>query len=121
MSSTEQIRRTRRRHQRIEVLAPIGARLLDLEVSGQLRDVSEGGFSLGTDEPVSLDVPHLVLFTLADGWSTVLLACARHEGPGHDCAHVTGFEFADADDSMTRQAIAELLDHVTVLAAPSAD
>ena len=116
MSSTEQIRRTRRRYQRIEVLAPIEARLLDLEVSG--RDVSEGGFGLGTDEPIALDVPHLVLFTLADGWSTVLLALARHEGPGHDCAHVTGFEFADADDPMTQRTITELLDHVTVLAAP---
>lgn len=118
MSSTEQIRRTRRRYQRIEVLAPIEARLLDLEVSGQVRDVSEGGFGLGTDEPISLDVPHLVLFTLADGWSTVLLAFARHDGPGFDCAHVTGFEFADIDDPMTLRTITELLDHVTVLAAP---
>jgi len=117
MSSTEQVRRTRRRHQRIEVLAPIEARLLDLEVSGQVRDVSAGGFGLGSDEPISLDTPHLVLFTLPDGWSTVLLAVACHEGPGDDCAHVTGFEFADSDDPMTQRIITELLEHVTVLAA----
>ena len=118
MPSTEQVRRTRRRHQRIEVLAPIEARLLDLEVSGQVRDVSEGGFGLGTDEPIALDVPHLVLFTFADGWSTVLVACARHEGPGPDCAHVTGFEFADRDDPMTQHTINELIDRLTVLVAP---
>ena len=121
MSSVSQIRRTRRRHQRVEILAPIEARLLNLEISGQVRDVSEGGFGLGSDEPVLLEVPHLVLFTFADGWSTVLMACARHSSPGDDCAHVTGFEFEGTGDPMTRRTITELLGRVTVLAAPSAD
>ena len=121
LSAAGPIRRTRRRHERVEIVAPIEARLLDLELSGQVRNVSEGGFSLGTDEPVEFDKPHLVLFATADGWSTTLTVIARHAGPGADCAHVTGFEFTDKHNPKTGRAITELLDRLTVIAAQKED
>ncbi len=91
------------------------ATLVAQDLPVRIRDVSSGGFSVETMEPVPTGATEPVRFTAADDWTAILeaksLHCRPSVSPNGLPLFVTGFVFADPD--ATAPSIVTLLEKVT--------
>jgi hypothetical protein len=88
----------KRRSQRIDVRDRLQARVVTLGVHAVVRDISLGGFSLESDEPLPGGV-HVVRLHEGERWSVTVTAASRHNGHtvanNGDTRHIMGFEYED--------------------------
>lgn len=100
--------REKRRSQRLNVRDRLKGRVMSLGgTSVVVRDISLGGFSLESDEPLPGGV-HLVRLQEGDRWSVTVMAASRHNGRtvarAGETRHITGFEYDD-QNSDTQQTL----------------
>jgi hypothetical protein len=105
----------RRASPRLDVNGRIQGELESLNLPVRVCEISLGGFSIETTDPVE---PGLQVMRFTQGpWSISLSAWSRHSRPfcGTDgeVRHVTGFEYADAQNPDTIQMIRALVERLT--------
>jgi hypothetical protein len=87
-----------RRTPRIDVRRRLRGHLVLLDKPVTMRDLSLGGFSVESDEPLSPGV-HIVRIHEGERWSVTVTAESRHRQSSDlddgRVRHVTGFEYAD--------------------------
>lgn len=105
----------KRRSSRLDVRDRLKGRLMSLGGAPVVvRDLSLGGFSLESDEPLPSGV-HLVRLQEGDRWSVTVMAASRHNGRtvahNGDTRHIMGFEYEDqnADTQQTIRVLYERL------------
>jgi hypothetical protein len=105
----------RRRHPRFLASGRLVGTLVAQDLPVRVRDVSSGGFSVETMEPVPTGATEPVRFTTADDWTAVLearsLHCRPSVSPNGLPLFVTGFEFAEPDK--VRPSIVTLIEKIT--------
>jgi hypothetical protein len=105
----------RRRHPRFLASDRLIGTLESSDRPVRIRDVSSGGFSAETVEPVPTGQTDRVRLIASDDWSAVIearsLYCRPTVSPSGLPRFVTGFAFAESTDA--RRAIATLLEKVT--------
>ena len=105
----------RRTTARLEVNGRIHGELETMNLPVRVREISLGGFSIETPEPVP-DERHVVRFSVPNRWSISLSVWSRHSRPfcTTDGAthYVTGFEYSDPSDPQTMRAIGSLIERL---------
>ena len=105
----------RRQHTRFLASDRLVGTLVAQDLPVRIRDVSSGGFSVETMEPVPTGATEPVRFTAADDWTAVLVATSLHCRPSVSTSglplFVTGFAFAEPEK--VRPSIEMLLEKVT--------
>jgi hypothetical protein len=105
----------RRRHARFLASGRLVGTLVSSDLPVRIRDVSAGGFSIETMEPVPTGTDESVRFTAVDDWTGVVDARSLHCRPSVSSSglplYVTGFVFANPEQA--QGSIATLLEKVT--------
>jgi len=105
----------RRRHTRFLASGRVVGTLVSRDLPVRVRDVSAGGFSVETMEPVEIGATESVRFTAVDDWTDTVPARSLHCRPSVSAnglpLYVTGFEFSNPD--AVESTIAVLLEKVT--------
>lgn len=87
-----------RRSPRIDVRNRLRGYLVTLDRPVVLRDLSLGGFSVESDDPLPSGT-HIVRIQEGDRWSVTVTAASRHRQSSDrddgSIRHVMGFEYAD--------------------------
>jgi hypothetical protein len=91
-------RKDLRRTPRINVRQRLIGHLVSLDRPVMVRDISLGGFSIESDEPLPAGV-HIVRLQEGERWSVTVTAASRHQrlmrGSEGATRHVMGFEYED--------------------------
>ena len=103
----------RRRSPRVEMMGRMQGRTVTIGVHVRVREISLGGMSVETDEPLELNSVHQFSLTLGDGATIELtgrvLRSARVAPDGHPAHYVSGIQFIDDSDD----GVAGIIDKAT--------
>jgi len=104
-----------RRSPRIDVRSRLRGHLVTLNQPVAMRDLSLGGFSVESDEPLPSGT-HIVRITEGERWSVTVTAESRHRQSSDlddgRVRHVMGFEYADQSPD-TQQTIRVLFERLS--------
>src|ERR1043165_7769239 len=100
-SSSHGSRADMRRTPRIDVRQRLRGHLVTLDRPVVMRDFSQGGFSVESDQPIPSGT-HIVRIQEGERWSVTVTAASRHaQTPEKDdgsIRYVMGFEYEDQSD-----------------------
>lgn len=103
-----------RRTPRIDVRNRLTAHLVALDRPVAMRDFSQGGFSIESDEPIPAGT-HIVRIQEGERWSVTVTAASRHRQSSDlddgSVRHIVGFEYADQSPD-TQQTIRVLFERL---------
>jgi hypothetical protein len=107
-------RQEKRKSSRINVRHRLSGYLVTLDRPVVVRDISLGGFSVESEDPLPQGV-HVVRLQEGERWSVTVTAASRHNGQttgqGGAQRHVMGFQYNDqsADTQQTLRVLYERL------------
>ena len=114
--------REMRKSPRLDVRHRLRGHLVTLDRPVVLRDLSLGGFSVESDEPIPVGT-HIVRIQEAERWSVTVTAASRHRRSSDrddgTIRHVMGFEYGDQSPE-TQQTIRVLFERLAADAPGSA-
>lgn len=115
----------RRETARVAVTARIDLSSLDTQVAMILADLSLGGFSVRSAEPLPIGVVMRFRFGTPSGsWTASLTALSIYSrpdagGPAETPSYQSGFQFLNGDSPAVQARIHQLVDHATTVVSVS--